>query len=161
MILLGTVAGGTFSGFIVEKGNWPVQFWYNVGLEAFIAISCVLFLDETAYPRDGNMDQPLLPSNPLQRKLATYALTQRVTPHRTAAQLSYLAISPFLIGLSPVGILVGFFLFVMFGWAVAVNTELSVYLQTPVSKGGYGFTPYQNAYCKWINLQLDLHPELI
>ncbi|KIW33576.1 uncharacterized protein PV07_00414 [Cladophialophora immunda] len=44
------------------------------------------------------------------------------------------------------GFIVGLFLFITFGWAVVVTVELSVYLQYPVSEGGYGFTPYQYAY---------------
>lgn len=32
-----------------------------------------------------------------------------------------------------------------FGWGLAVQTLVAVYLQTPVKKGGYGSTPLQNA----------------
>lgn len=35
---------------------------------------------------------------------------------------------------------------ICFGWAVATTTLYSVFLQTPVNAGGYGFTPFQNAY---------------
>ncbi|KAH8807750.1 major facilitator superfamily domain-containing protein [Xylogone sp. PMI_703] len=156
MILLGTVAASTFSGFIIEHGSWTIQFWYNVGFEGFICICCVLFLDETAYPRGVNSDQPRLPEQYLQRKLATYAcIGKRITPHRSRSELFRLGVTPFLIGLSPVGLLIGFFLFVMFSWSVAVSTDLSVYLQNPVEEGGYGFTPYQNAYfsfAQWVGV---------
>lgn len=32
---------------------------------------------------------------------------------------------------------------IAFGWAVGVNTPLSVFLQTPEQEGGYGFSPMQ------------------
>lgn len=49
---------------------------------------------------------------------------------------------------SPVSLLAGGYLLIMFAWPVAVNTLLGVFLQTPVELGGYGFTPEQNAYCR-------------
>ncbi|KAJ9612789.1 hypothetical protein H2204_014894 [Knufia peltigerae] len=52
---------------------------------------------------------------------------------------------PFRIGLHPVGILGGLFLMIVFGWSVGVNNLLAVFLQSPVSEKGYGFTPNQNA----------------
>jgi hypothetical protein len=48
---------------------------------------------------------------------------------------------------SPVSLLAGGYLLIMFAWPVAVNTLLGVFLQTPVELGGYGFTPEQNSYC--------------
>lgn len=34
-----------------------------------------------------------------------------------------------------------------FGWFVTINTLLTVFLENPVTEGGYGFTPQQNAAC--------------
>lgn len=45
-----------------------------------------------------------------------------------------------------VTILAGLCLLICFGWVVAVFTTYSVFLQTPMAEGGYGFTPLQNAY---------------
>lgn len=45
--LLGTVAGPTFGGFIVEHVNWPVEFWWTVGLQGLALMLVVLFLEET------------------------------------------------------------------------------------------------------------------
>jgi hypothetical protein len=50
--------------------------------------------------------------------------------------------------------LCGAFLLVTFGWAVAVNTLIGVFLQTPVELGGYGFSPSQNAECQYRSLIL-------
>ena len=36
--LLGTVAGPTFGGFVVEHVNWPNEFWWTVGLQGAVAI---------------------------------------------------------------------------------------------------------------------------
>lgn len=59
------------------------------------------------------------------------------------------AVAPFLIGISPVGLMGGMVLFVNFGWGVGVNTLLAIFLQSPVKVGGYGFTPEKNAYCEF------------
>ncbi|KAL2414720.1 hypothetical protein ABEF95_002676 [Exophiala dermatitidis] len=153
--LLGIIVTTTLSGFIVLKASWTVQYWYNVGFEVFLTIFCILWLDETAYPRSDNPHQPILPRNYVQRKLAIYGCTQRITPPQTGRQMAFTTILPVLIGISPVGMLIGLFLIAMFSWAVVIATDTSVYLQTPVEEGGYGFTPYQNAYfsfSSWIGV---------
>lgn len=53
--------------------------------------------------------------------------------------------APFAIGLSPVTLLAGSFQLLSFGWFVMINTLLTVFLEEPEKKGGYGFTPQQNA----------------
>lgn len=58
------------------------------------------------------------------------------------------AFAPIAIGLSPVGFLTGTFVLASFGWFVTINTLLTIFLQEPEKKGGYGFTPQQNAACK-------------
>ena len=58
------------------------------------------------------------------------------------------AVAPFLIAVSPVVIVVGLYSFVIFGFSVMINILLTLYLQTPVAKGGYGFSPLQNAACE-------------
>ena len=35
-----------------------------------------------------------------------------------------------------------------FGWNLLLNVLTPTFLQTPTSKGGYGFTPEQNAACR-------------
>ena len=58
--------------------------------------------------------------------------------------------APFIIALSPAVIVVGLYSFVTFGFSVMINILLTVFLQTPVAKGGYGFSPLQNAACEWL-----------
>lgn len=36
--LMGTVAGPTFGGFIVQRTPWPNEFWWTVGLQAFVIV---------------------------------------------------------------------------------------------------------------------------
>jgi hypothetical protein len=147
-ILLGSAAGGTLSGFIIQTAPWPIQFWYNVGLEALVAVLCILLLDETGWTRPGGEQYPQPPTSFMKRKLATYTFTQRLRPHKTPRQMIHLFIKPLYIGLYPVTILVGLALSILFSWSVITVTAISLFLQTPVEEGGYGFTPYQNAYCK-------------
>lgn len=54
---------------------------------------------------------------------------------------------PFRIGLSPVGLLIGIFQLASFGWFVATHSLLTVWLEKPVSVGGWGFSPQRNALC--------------
>lgn len=35
---LGTVVGPTFGGFIVQKTPWPNEFWWTIGLQAFVIV---------------------------------------------------------------------------------------------------------------------------
>ena len=55
---------------------------------------------------------------------------------------------PFVITFTPIMLLVGFFVFVALGVPILQASIQSIYLQTPVVAGGYGFTPLQNAFCK-------------
>ena len=57
---------------------------------------------------------------------------------------------PFKIGFSPVTMVVGFFVVCIYGLAVGLTIEVSIFLQTPETTGGYGFTPKQNAECGYL-----------
>jgi len=144
-ILMGAVSGATFSGYIVEKVSWTVQFWYNVGFEAAIALLMFLFVDETLWPRAEQPDIPLPPANRLSRRLATYLFTQRLTRKQTKEEVIQSITLQFLITISPVTILIGSTLMIFYGWGIAMNTFLSIFLQNPVKEGGYGFSPERNA----------------
>lgn len=60
------------------------------------------------------------------------------------------AIIPVMIGITPVGLLTGFFNFISFGWFVMINTLLTVFLEEPTEDGGYFFTPQKNAACRYL-----------
>lgn len=36
--LLGTVAGPTFCGFVVQHADWPFEFWWTVALQGVVAV---------------------------------------------------------------------------------------------------------------------------
>lgn len=55
-----------------------------------------------------------------------------------------------MIGITPVGLLTGFFNFISFGWFVMINTLLTVFLEEPTEDGGYFFTPQKNAACRYL-----------
>ncbi|KAK6367284.1 hypothetical protein LTS17_010209 [Exophiala oligosperma] len=147
MILLGTLAGPTFSGFIVGNGSpWAVEYWYNVGLEGFVIFLIFFCLEETGWTRPGRPTFPVPSTSFVRRSIDVYFFRRpNVAEGMNNRETLRLAIMPFRIGLHPVGILGGLFLMIVFGWSVGVNNLLAVFLQSPVSEKGYGFTPNQNA----------------
>lgn len=58
------------------------------------------------------------------------------------------ALSPLVLAVAPNVILAGFYAFVAFGFSVMLNIVLTIFLQTPIEVGGYGFSPRQNAACE-------------
>ena len=169
MFMLGILAGPTFSGFIVEHTNWPVEFWWGVASQGFMAILVFVFLEETGWTRDSSKKQyPVPPQAWLSNRIATYFPGTKITPYISAGQVvstqhcipslendvvtarfqGFFAFSQVLIGLSPVGLIVGFYQLINFGWFVMINTLLAVFLENPIDEGGYAFTPQQNAACK-------------
>lgn len=143
------------SGYIVEYTDWPVQFWYNVGLEGFVALLCVAFLDEPGWTRSQNEIYPKLPEGFIARKAAIYLGTRRVTPRMTRSEFLRRWVAPFQVAISPTALLVGLAIMLSFSWAVGVGAVLSIFLQTPVEAGGYGFSPQQNAafaFTIWVSV---------
>jgi hypothetical protein len=65
---------------------------------------------------------------------------------------------PFKIALAPVVLMVAGFDMISFAFYVALNALTPVWLQKPVKVGGYGFTVYDNAACKFTSLPLSCHP---
>lgn len=153
--LFGTQFGPTMSGFIVESAPWPVQFWWTVGLEIAIAIFIFLFLEETGFSRDSKV-YPELPHTWWANRVATFFPGHRVVPQdKLHGRPSALAV--FQIMVCPITLLAGMFLLIAFGWAVAVTTLLSVFLQTPTMAGGYGFSPLQVScftFAQWLSVFL-------
>jgi hypothetical protein len=91
-----TVAAGTFSGFIVDKVDWPVQYWYNIGFEGLVILLCLLWLDETGWTRNGGEIYPTLPPTKFKRKLVTYFFAGPVMPQKTFKEIVSLPyFSPF------------------------------------------------------------------
>lgn len=156
MFMLGILSGPTFSGFIVQHTDWPVEFWWNVASLGFVALLAFVFLEETGWTRDSSKKQyPIPPQGWLSNRVATYFPGTKVTPYISARQVGFFAFSQILIGLSPMGLIVGLYQFINFGWFVMINTLLAVFLESPIDEGGYAFTPQQNAafsFALWFGL---------
>ena len=146
---MGGASSSTFSGYIDQYVGWPVQFWYNVGFEAFLAIMCLLFLDETVWHRADTAPVPIPPAGFVQRKLATYAFTKRLTPTKPRHEVVQSITLPFIIAFCPITIFIGVTFMIFYGWGIAMNTFLSIFLEDPLDEGGYGFSPGRNASCKF------------
>ncbi|KAL8827458.1 MAG: hypothetical protein Q9191_003169 [Dirinaria sp. TL-2023a] len=145
--LAGAVVGPTFSGFIVGSTSWTVQFWWSNGLEAAIIVLSLLFLEETFYDRTTGRKaaEKTKPDNFLARRWATFFRGSKLMPPiSVAGSLKHFLIAP-QIGICPVTILAGGLTLVDFGFAAFFNIILTVFLQNPLEKGGYAFTPTQNA----------------
>lgn len=143
--LMGTVAGPTLGGFIVAHVDWPVDFWWTAGLQGLALVLVFLFLEETGFSRDEESAYPERPKPFVANRVATFFLGTKVVPAVNRSELLHSAIAPFAIGVSPVTILTGTFQLLSFGWFSMVVTLLTVYLQEREKRGGYGFTPQQNA----------------
>lgn len=58
MFLLDVLTGPTFSEFIVQHTQWPVEFWWEVASQDAAAILVFVFLEETGWTRDGKAQYP-------------------------------------------------------------------------------------------------------
>ena len=143
--------------------------WYGnqtCKMISLLTLSVFFFLEETSFPRDK--DSEPLPQRPklfVSNRIATFFPGTAVIPRTTFAHLvSRMAISklvfyltsqarryitPFKIALSPLTIIVGFFVCCVYGFAVGLAIVVSIFLQSPEKEGGYGFTPNENAECAY------------
>ena len=87
MFLLAVLAGPTFSGFIVQHTEWPVQFWWGVASQGLAAILVFIFLEETGWTRDGKAPYPKPPESFLQNRVATFLPGNKVVPPINASAL--------------------------------------------------------------------------
>ncbi|KAJ5934459.1 Major facilitator superfamily domain general substrate transporter [Penicillium verhagenii] len=155
--LFGTIAGPTFSGFVSANTTFPVEFWWTVGLLGFTLICCFCFLEETGFDRENFERNPEIPRGLVANRFATFFFGHSVVLPTTWKETAKVAVTPFLIGICPVTIIMGVFTLISFGFYVGVNALTPVWLQKPVSEGGYGFTLKQNAaftFCHWIGIIL-------
>ncbi|CAG8901689.1 unnamed protein product [Penicillium egyptiacum] len=153
--LFGTIAGPTFSGFVSAHSFFPVEFWWTVGLLGFSLICCFCLLEETGFDRECFERNPDVPAEILANRFATFFFGQRVVLPTTWKETAKVGITPFLIGMCPVTIIMGIFTLISFGFYVGVNALTPVWLQKPISEGGYGFSLEQNAaftFCHWIGI---------
>lgn len=150
---LGTAVGPTLSGYIITTAPWPVQIWWTVAVQGVVVLLTFFFLQDTGYPRSSEEKLGERPTSWLADRRATL-----LPGNRIMIQTNRPAMSPWssiIIGVCPITLLAGLILTVDFGWLVAQNTLLSVFLQSPVEEGGYNFTPSQNAsfqFSQWVGI---------
>jgi MFS family permease len=88
--LLGTVAGPTFGGFVVQHVAWPFEFWWTVALQCavaslgtykahlvlFLALMILrlvfFFLPEVGFTREGGRVYPTQPTGFVANRIATF-----------------------------------------------------------------------------------------
>ena len=78
--LLGTVAGPTFGGFIVQHADWSFEFWWTVGLQGLALVLVFFFLEETGFSRDGGPAYPVRPKSFMANRITTYLFGTKVVP---------------------------------------------------------------------------------
>ena len=163
----GVVAGPTIGGFIVESKPWPYTFWWTIAPVGIAMVFVFCFLEETGFRRvQEDQKKVYQPTSYLKNRMATFFPGNKIIQRRGHQEVVGFnipfvrdilakpfcqintAMAPFIIAVSPVVIVVGLYSFVTFGFSVMINILLTVFLQTPVAKGGYGFSPLQNAACE-------------
>lgn len=85
--LLGTVAGPIFGGFIVGHVDWPIEFWWTVGVQGLALVLVFLFLEETGFDRDGGSGYPTKPKSFIQHRVATFLLGAKIVPATSRSEL--------------------------------------------------------------------------
>ncbi|CAG8974860.1 hypothetical protein HYALB_00000475 [Hymenoscyphus albidus] len=145
--LLGSVIiSPTLGGFIVESQEWPVTLWWTLAPIGLAALLVFGILEETGFARGQNTTiYPAVPIPYLKNRFVTFFPGSKIVPSLSIRAVMKTAISPFIIGIAPITILSGLFLFFAFGFTILINILNTMVLQTPVEHGGYGFSPLQNA----------------
>ena len=129
-----------------------LQFWWTIGALGAVILLFFFFMEDTTYNREHPINRKPRHRSFIENRMATF-LPGTAVVQQTSSKYSF--VDPIVIGLQPVTVLSGLFLMLTFGWAVAVTTLLSVFLETPVEEGGYGFSPfgYSNVMlAQWIGV---------
>ena len=85
--LLGTVAGPTFGGFVIQHTTWPFEFWWAVGIQALVVVLAFFLLEETCVVQGGLRVFPNTPKDFITQKAATFFLTPQLYPPVSSAEL--------------------------------------------------------------------------
>ena len=71
-VLLGAIAGPTFSGFISNSHSWTLCFWWTVPLLAISALVVLFFGEETGYDRERGAFPVKIPHKYVANRVATF-----------------------------------------------------------------------------------------
>ena len=150
--MFGVILAPVLSGFIIEYSSWTLQFWWCVAGLGVALILTFLFLEDTTFTREDESTR-LPEMSYLSNRVATFFPGNKIL--QTREKDSYLTV--WMIFISPIALMVGTALCLIFSWQVGLNIVVTIFLQTPVEEGGYGFTGGQNSeflFCQWVALAL-------
>ncbi|CAG8883002.1 unnamed protein product [Penicillium egyptiacum] len=146
-ILLGVNVGPTISGFIVNSASWTWAFWWTLipcGLAIMLVFLCV---EETGgwSTTPGAPSYPPQPTSYWANRVATFLPGHKIVPRESWGQTAREAKKPFIILTAPITLIAGGYIFISFAFVILTSVLLTIFLEAPISEGGYGFTPLRNA----------------
>jgi len=146
--LLGVTISPTVSGFIVENHPWPTGFYWTLAPAGSAILLVFFLLEETGgYGPSavGDRAYPAKAGSYWRNRVDTFFPGTKVVPKTSFKEIGHYAKKPFIIGFSPITIIAGGYIFVCFSFVILANILLTIFLQSPVSEGGYGFSSLRNA----------------
>ena len=78
--LLGPIAAPTVGCFVASKTDWPVIFWWTIPFLGVGLILIIVFMEETGYEREGDIQYPQQPTAFVANRIATLLPGNRVVP---------------------------------------------------------------------------------
>ncbi|EXJ67941.1 uncharacterized protein A1O5_08555 [Cladophialophora psammophila CBS 110553] len=127
-------------------GNWRATFWMAFGLETFVVMLIVLFIDETCYRRDKTITEQPSRGNRLLRLTGIW----QIRVHRqyfASVYGSFLRLLHILY--KPVVLPMYLFYFLSCMWAIGINQSTSILFSLPIEMGGYGMSMYALGHLYW------------
>jgi hypothetical protein len=141
--MIASLAGPSFSGYIVQYTEWPVCFWWTVGANTLAAILIFVFGEDTLWDRErqGPVARKPMPASWWARRIVLFFPGTRAVPSNTRRGIGRSFQAVFAIGFSPVTVLAGVYNLIFYGWFIMAGVQVPIILQTPVAEGRYGFSP--------------------
>lgn len=81
----GSTTGPTLSIFVAKNRSWTVEYWWTAALVGAAALCCFLFMHETSWERDGEINVPPVDGF-FANRIATFLPGTKVTPKTTTKQ---------------------------------------------------------------------------
>ncbi|ETS87266.1 hypothetical protein PFICI_01094 [Pestalotiopsis fici W106-1] len=146
--MVSSVAGPTFSAFIVQYHSWPICFWWTVAANGLSAILFFILGEETGWDRVNNRppSSSPIPRTWIGRRCALFFPGTRVAaPGKMAnIKMSYTVFAKVFV--SPICVLAGVYNLINYGWFVMAGVQIPIILVTPRNMGGFGFSSNATGY---------------
>ena len=141
-ILSGSSLAPLLGGCIqYATGRWQDPYWLAFGISV-ISIPMVMFwIPESAWDRESEMAMGSAAARPDRSTWSFWwksliGLERVTTYHGSAFRL---IMQPIRIMFSPLSLVAGIYLCIIFGWSVGMVGLEPIFLENPASEGGYGF----------------------